>query len=184
MNRTGRGGPPKTGEWRPCQTCGQPFYARPCDDRKTHDGRRRYCSNDCRPRSGPANPNWKGGRVPQVSGYVYAHAPSHPHATHDGYVMEHRLVMEAHLGRFLDPVEEVHHVNEVKNDNRLENLELMADAAAHRRRHGDYQADVCAECGTTVLRSAAHRRRWPRAFCGRSCTARFNLRAINGRSAA
>lgn len=76
---------------------------------------------------------WKGGRIQEADGYVMVHRPDHPRANNKGYVFEHRLVMEAHLGRILDPKEVVHHENEVRNDNRLENLKLYPSNAEHKR---------------------------------------------------
>lgn len=69
--------------------------------------------------------NWKGGRKKSKKGYVYILVPGHPNATKNGYVLEHRLVMEKILGRYLRKGEEVHHRNAVKDDNRPENLELV-----------------------------------------------------------
>lgn len=58
------------------------------------------------------------------SGYVLVKLPDNPMAMTNGYVPEHRLVMAEHIGRPLMPYENVHHINGVRDDNRLENLEL------------------------------------------------------------
>jgi hypothetical protein len=55
-------------------------------------------------------------------GYVLLWEPSHPNKTLKGWVREHVLVAEAAIGRYLQPGEEVHHINGVKDDNRPENL--------------------------------------------------------------
>jgi len=82
--------------------------------------------------------NWKGGRCLLPSGYIfiklYPDAFFFPMAGKQGYVMEHRLAMAKHLGRLLHSFEKVHHKNGIRNDNRLENLELTSNGA-HTLQH-------------------------------------------------
>ena len=54
-----------------------------------------------------------------------------------GWMPQHRYVMEQHLGRSLVSPEEVHHLNGVRNDNRLENLELWSTAQPPGQRVAD-----------------------------------------------
>lgn len=51
--------------------------------------------------------------------------PDHPYANSNHYVLEHRLVMEKHLGRYLVKGEDVHHINSNRKDNKIKNLRLM-----------------------------------------------------------
>jgi hypothetical protein len=81
------------------------------------------CSG-CRSDLGELNPNWKGGLTKHKKGYLMRLASDHPRSGSGNYVFEHILVMEANLGRYLHSDETVHHRNGVKDDNRIENLEL------------------------------------------------------------
>jgi len=59
----------------------------------------------------------------------------HPRWTTGG-VYEHILIMEQHLGRYIEKDEIVHHKNGVRHDNRIENLELISNASKHSKHHG------------------------------------------------
>ncbi len=77
-------------------------------------------------RKGPKNPYWGGGRYKDhSSGYIWFYNPDHPSCTKKGYVLEHRLVTEKFIGRYLRANEIIHHKNKIKDDNRIENLEIV-----------------------------------------------------------
>lgn len=77
-------------------------------------------------KTGENHPCWKGG-VEINDGYRLVMKKDHPNA-HKGKVREHRLILEEHLGRELEPGEIVHHINEDRLDNRIENLQLVSRA--------------------------------------------------------
>ena len=77
---------------------------------------------------------WKGGKNTNAAGYVRIWQPEHSAAI-DGYVYEHRLVMERVLGRLLLPEEVVHHVDGDKANNHPENLRLLDSQGLHVALH-------------------------------------------------
>lgn len=94
---------------------------------------------------GEKSTGWKGGRfTTKRDGYVFIYQPEHPNAKRSGtggggYVLEHRLVMEKILGRYLLPDEDVNHINGKKDDNRPENLTVV-------RHYAHYQEMKCPKC--------------------------------------
>ena len=134
-----------------CDECGKTF--RP--DRQ-RDRKRTFCSRQCASRhTARTRPTTKGWTL-TTKGYKMIHTPDHPNASGYGYVMEHRLVMEEHIGRYLTRAEVVHHKNGRKADNRIENLELMAKRQHDGHRKPTYYA-TCPCCQTVFpVRGNAH----------------------------
>lgn len=76
-------------------------------------------------RSGSKNPRWKGGEIKDGHGRIVVYSPGHPFPSwNKTHVYRYRLVVEKHIGRYLLPVEIVHHKNGIPNDDRIENLEI------------------------------------------------------------
>ena len=91
---------------------------------------------------GKNNPNWKGGIVKTSNGYMWEYCPHHPFADKRGYVLQHRLIMEKYIKRFLLSIEVVHHLNEVRDDNRIENLQLLFGLGEHNTIHKTKREDL------------------------------------------
>lgn len=83
---------------------------------------------------GDKNPAWKGGTRYTKNGYVYEWIPldspflcmAGSHKNEANYIMQHRLVMAKFLNRPLTRQETVHHKNGIRDDNRIDNLELWS----------------------------------------------------------
>lgn len=95
--------------------------------------KRNFCSKKCIA-TGIHNGNYEDGRYETPNGYIALLTPHHPNRIAGNYVYEHRLVMEKHIGRFLTSNEIVHHINGIKTDNRIENLELTTNSE-HSKEH-------------------------------------------------
>ena len=99
-----------------CKNCQKPFKA-------CVSSRRVFCNRNCQ--KDEFSPSYKGGKYKDIYGYIVVYKPNHPMARKDGYILEHRLVMSNYLRRYLQRKEYVHHINGIRTDNKIGNLEIV-----------------------------------------------------------
>lgn len=98
-------------------------------------------------------------------GYIWIYRPNHPFATNN-YVLEHRIVYEEYYKCNILPWIDIHHINHIKDDNRIENLRLMTRTDHRRLERIGYIKDmsnrICYRCGSrkTRIRKKTGRPYW------------------------
>lgn len=125
----------KTPTVTPCAWCGAEMALKPS---QTH---RQFCSQRCAADSKIKRPTGRlyNGRpvLMNAQGYLTVYEPTHPSAGQNGRVMEHRLVMEKMLHRYLRTDEHVDHIDQDKTNNRLDNLQVLSPDAHSRKTNAD-----------------------------------------------
>jgi len=81
------------------------------------------------------HPGWKGGRTNASGGYITVREKTNMTK------LEHRLVMEKHIGRKLTSKEVVHHIDEDRKNNHISNLMLFASNSEHIKHHAKLRRD-------------------------------------------
>ena len=113
-----------------CSLCGKEFSRRKS---YTPKSKTVFCSADCRTKS-MLSRKFLG----LVDGYrVYERSNGYASIVlgRSKEKLLHVYFMEKHLNRSLVKNEHVHHINQNKLDNRLENLQLVSDCGGHQREH-------------------------------------------------
>jgi hypothetical protein len=108
-------------------------YCADCNTELTGHNRSKRCQKHAH--KGKLNGMYKGGKKITIRGYKKILKPNHPNRDKHNYIMEHRLVIEKYLGRYLKLKEVVHHINEFLKDNRLINLLLFKNNVSHSKFH-------------------------------------------------
>ena len=125
--------------FKDCLVCGERYYKSTFQSKKDW-GSSKFCSRTCywttvsaniKKRGGYPNPNKGKGKgwLHKATGYIVT---VHPQTGKK--ILQHRYIMECYIGRPLKKHEIVHHKNEKKTDNRIENLQLLSDVD-HRKIH-------------------------------------------------
>ena len=109
-----------------CMVCKEVYFK---FQSQNPDGRSKYCSKRCFYLRHPHNP------TRDSRGYIWLFKPTHPNCVSNGYIKEHRYVIEKKIGRYLTKSEVVHHINGIRADNRIGNLRLFSTHSAHMKHH-------------------------------------------------
>jgi len=124
-----------------CSECGKQRWVRSSEYKRKPEAKCRSCSA----REVMIHmPKFQGIRQPKHSqGYrrIWVHPKDifHSMADKSHYVMEHRMVMAVFLDRLIHSYETVHHKNGIRDDNRIENLELWTGKHGRGVRVSDIQ---------------------------------------------
>ncbi len=127
------------GKSRTCKKCDRDAQlVNNCSDCGKKIARKSVRCNTCRgiATRGELSPYWQGGYTNE-DGYRIVQAQGHPNARKSGSILEHILVMSSHLNRALLPHENVHHKNGIRDDNRIDNLELWSKSQPPGQRVDD-----------------------------------------------
>lgn len=114
------------------------------------------------------NSGWKGGFTINDQGYREIYMPDHRRARINGYVKEHILVYEEYHKCCLLSWAVIHHINEIRSDNRPENLMGLPSNRKHGQLHHprtDMSDRKCIDCGATKSGKSKRRvgRNWTKA---------------------
>ena len=115
---------------------------------------------------------WNGGRTKR-DGYWLVLKKDHHFANRDGYVLEHRLVYEEYYNCCLLPWCDIHHINEIKDDNRIENLKLIGTRSDHVKHHKqpiDMENRICLLCDSKKTGLKKDRPHWYKFETGVICS--------------
>lgn len=121
-----------------CARCGAALVLKPSQ------AARAYCSTACNAtaKTKRASGRTHNGRpvIINAQGYFTVYEPTHPAANkHNGRVLEHRLIMEKVIGRYLLTDEHIDHIDQDKTNNDPSNLQVLSPTNHAKKTSTDQQ---------------------------------------------